>query len=400
MSDHAKQMTEDEAAEFAEQVFDVARRGDTALLTALLAKGLPVNLRNHKGDTLLMLAAYHGHVDAVKVLLEHKADPEIRNDNGQSPIAGAAFKGDLPVVKALAPLPDNLVTLLDGLQPQGAVRNLQLDYRPQALADQRLQFSANLDQVGISPFHGAPGASNVSGSISGDLGQGQLRLAADNFALELAPLFAKPWQYRRANALLQWRISPDDVTISSPLIQLDGEEGQLAGDLMIRLALDPQVEDYMDLRVGIRDGDARYTAKYLPGALSPPLREWLSTAIVSGKINQGYFQYQGSLAKDAAPTASTLSLFFQVQDAELAYQPGWPALRGGDAQVFVDDQGVRVQLAKGQVLDVELEDEDGRLVYEVKLLQAGGRLVKLELDAASGELLKRRVRDRDRRLSP
>lgn len=280
---------------------------------------------------------------------EHQPQWKVRADRLQlTPL--------VPVVKALAPLPDNLVTLLDGLQPQGAVRNLQLDYRPKALADQRLQFSANLDQVAISPFHGAPGASNVSGSISGDLGQGQLRLAADNFALELAPLFGKPWQYRRANALLQWRISPQDVTISSPLIQLDAEEGQLAGDLMIRLALDPQVEDYMDLRVGIRDGDARYTAKYLPGALSPALREWLSTAIVSGKINQGYFQYQGSLAKDAAPTASTLSLFFQVQDVELAYQPGWPALRGGDAQVFVDDQGVRVQLAKGKVLDSEVRN--------------------------------------------
>ena len=58
-------------------------------------KGLPPNLRNHKGDTLLMLAAYHGHVETVKVLLENQADPEIRNDNGQSPIAGAAFKGDL-----------------------------------------------------------------------------------------------------------------------------------------------------------------------------------------------------------------------------------------------------------------------------------------------------------------
>ena len=32
----------------------------------------------------------------------------------------------------------------------------------------------------------------------------------------------------------------------------------------------------------------------------------------------------------------------------------------------------------GQVLDVELEDEDGRLVYEVKLLQSDGQLVKLE----------------------
>ena len=72
-------MTEDEAAEFAEQVFDVARRGDAAMLAALLAKGLPVNLRNHNGDTLLMLSAYHGHAEAVKVLLEFKADPQIAN---------------------------------------------------------------------------------------------------------------------------------------------------------------------------------------------------------------------------------------------------------------------------------------------------------------------------------
>ena len=258
----------------------------------------------------------------------------------------------VPLVKALAPLPDDMVSILDGLQPQGAVRNLQLDYRPKALADQRLQFSANLDQVSVSPFHGAPGASNVSGSVSGDLGQGELRLAADNFGLELAPLFSKSWQYRSANAQLLWRVGADDVTISSPLIELDGDEGQLAGDLMIRLGFDPRVEDYMDLRVGIRNGDARYTTKYLPDtAISPALHEWLTTAIRGGKVSQGYFQYQGSLAEHAAPSASTLSLFFQVQDAELDYQPGWPSLHNANADVFIDDQGVRVQLADGQVLD-------------------------------------------------
>ncbi|KPY59980.1 Ankyrin domain protein, partial [Pseudomonas syringae pv. spinaceae] len=97
----SKTMTEDEAAEFAEQVFDVARQGNAVMLERLLEKGLPADLRNHKGDTLLMLASYHGHQDAVRVLLNHKADPEIRNDNGQSPIAGAAFKGDMAVVKLL-----------------------------------------------------------------------------------------------------------------------------------------------------------------------------------------------------------------------------------------------------------------------------------------------------------
>lgn len=46
----------------------------------------------------------------------------------------------------------------------------------------------------------------------------------------------------------------------------------------------------------------------------------------------------------------------------------------------------------GQVLEVKLDEEDGRWVYEIKLLQAGGQRIKLELDARSGDVLRRRSR--------
>ena len=50
----------------------------------------------------------------------------------------------------------------------------------------------------------------------------------------------------------------------------------------------------------------------------------------------------------------------------------------------------------GQVVEVELEQDDdsGRWVYEIKLLQAGGRLVKLKVDAATGQVLRRKDRSR------
>jgi uncharacterized membrane protein YkoI len=41
----------------------------------------------------------------------------------------------------------------------------------------------------------------------------------------------------------------------------------------------------------------------------------------------------------------------------------------------------------GQVLEVELEREDGRLVYEVEMLGPRGQRVEFEFDAASGELI-------------
>jgi ankyrin repeat protein len=46
-----------------------------------------------------MLASYHGHAPLVRLLLQHGADPNTLNDRGQSPLAGAVFKGEKEVVE-------------------------------------------------------------------------------------------------------------------------------------------------------------------------------------------------------------------------------------------------------------------------------------------------------------
>ena len=40
-------------------------------------------------------------MDTVRVLLDHGGDPELPNDRGQMPLAAAAFKGDMGVVRLL-----------------------------------------------------------------------------------------------------------------------------------------------------------------------------------------------------------------------------------------------------------------------------------------------------------
>src|SRR5690606_28885688 len=91
-------------------------------------------------------------------------------------------------------------------------------------------------------------------------------------------------------------------------------------------------------------------------AMSPALSDWLVSAIRGGTVEQGYFQYQGAIGKDAPPTARSLSLYFGVRDAELAFQPGWPALREGRGEVLIEDSGVRVRLAEGRMLDSRVHD--------------------------------------------
>ncbi|MFD7625624.1 ankyrin repeat domain-containing protein [Streptomyces sp. NPDC059851] len=87
--------------ELASKVFDLARQGETAVLAAYVDAGVPANLTNDRGDTLVMLAAYHGHADAVTALLQRGAEPDRANDRGQTPLAGAVFKGEEAVIRAL-----------------------------------------------------------------------------------------------------------------------------------------------------------------------------------------------------------------------------------------------------------------------------------------------------------
>jgi ankyrin repeat protein len=86
---------------FAHRMFDLARSGAAEELAGHLAAGLPANLTNDKGDTLLILAAYHGHPATVAALLEHGADPARVNDRGQTALAAAVFQQSAETVTLL-----------------------------------------------------------------------------------------------------------------------------------------------------------------------------------------------------------------------------------------------------------------------------------------------------------
>ncbi|SHL13650.1 YhdP family protein [Phytopseudomonas punonensis] len=263
----------------------------------------------------------------------------------------------VPLVEGLAPLPDTALDLLQTLKPHGGLRNLNASFQPEVDGPERLQFSANLERVGFSAWHASPAVENGSGSITGDLGGGELKVDSEDFSLHLTTLFPKAWVYQQAKGRLTWTLDDEGFTLRAPYLQVVGEEGKVAGDFLIRMLKDPEREDYMDLRVGMRDGDARFTEKYLPSpVLSPALDEWLKTAIHSGKVNEGYFQYQGSINRNPDPAVRSISLFFDVEDAELAFQPGWPVLRDARGQVLIEDSGVRVRVSEGNILDSRVRE--------------------------------------------
>jgi ankyrin repeat protein len=86
---------------FVQSAFDRARNGDVLALDEVLDAGVPVNLTNAAGDSLLILAAYHVRSDVVRSLITRGADHTRVNDRGQTALAAAVFRQSNDIVEAL-----------------------------------------------------------------------------------------------------------------------------------------------------------------------------------------------------------------------------------------------------------------------------------------------------------
>lgn len=100
MSEEAASPLPDDVQELVTRLFTMAREGDLTL-TEYVRQGVDVNLKNQDGNTFLMLAAYSGHPELVRVLIEVGADVDALNERGQAPLAGAIFKKEDAVVDML-----------------------------------------------------------------------------------------------------------------------------------------------------------------------------------------------------------------------------------------------------------------------------------------------------------
>src|SRR6201999_3795817 len=90
-----------EVLDLASRLFDWARSGEAATLAAYVDAGVPVNLTNTNGDTLVMLASYYGHESTVAALIARGADVDRHNNRGQTPLTGAVFKNDTTIIELL-----------------------------------------------------------------------------------------------------------------------------------------------------------------------------------------------------------------------------------------------------------------------------------------------------------
>ncbi len=89
-------------------LFAAAAANHTECICVLLEAGADINVRNTKGSTPLMAAAFHGKLDALRQLLEAGADRHLRNKDNTNAEGFAKVRGLPEAVEMLSQNADEI----------------------------------------------------------------------------------------------------------------------------------------------------------------------------------------------------------------------------------------------------------------------------------------------------
>jgi uncharacterized protein len=106
----------------------VTKRRDLTWLNFLLGKGAKPDIRDRDGNTALLLATQIGFVEGADLLLKRRAQVDLGNNSGETPLIRAVQRRDLTLVR---------MYLTAGANPNKTDRSAGLSARDYAVRDNR-----------------------------------------------------------------------------------------------------------------------------------------------------------------------------------------------------------------------------------------------------------------------
>ena len=265
---------------------------------------------------------------------------------------------------------ENVTGAIAVMKPSGLLQNIVVNIpnRTSLTENQKISQSpfllkANLNNVALSPWKGAPGATGVSGYLELTSISGLVALDAKNMGLEFPSIYEQPLDFSSIVGHIAWAIEDNRVVVDSSPVYLTADHGPATALLdldipFVRAQDDPPT---MTLAVGLKDTAAEFRNKFIPSTLNRGFLDWMQVAIPAGFVTDGGFIYRGSLVKGDSQRR-TVQLFLNVDDTALAYHPDWPVLTDIEGLVELNDSTIDVTASSAKIYDLEVAETAVRAV--------------------------------------
>jgi len=254
-------------------------------------------------------------------------------------------------------LEDRLKETVNTLSLAGNLQqvSLNLSRNPTPGKTPRFILQANLDNVSVAPWKGAPGATGVNGYIELNPVNGFVELKTQDFSMEFPSVYRQPLAFKSAEGKVSWQITEDRVYVESEPLYLSADHGPATALLNLDLPTKAGslIPPEMTLTIGLIDTAASYRDKFIPYTLNQDFLDWMATSVPQGRVIDGGFIYHGSLRKGDV-SDRTVQLYLNVEDVTLNYHPDWPQLTGITGLVEVDDNNARVNTTEAKIYDMDV----------------------------------------------
>ncbi len=256
--------------------------------------------------------------------------------------------------------------VLKALHPEGSLKSVQvtLTTPEQGYFD----LKAQVQDLAIHSANSSPEFHQVNGYLQATASAGSFDLDSRNgYSMHFPMVYREPLTYDTAKGQLRWAVdkASDQLLISSSRLSLRGPDGDAEGYFGLNQPLHKTAtsEPLMTLLIGLKNSQAAYHKKYVPYAANENLQHWLDVSVKAGHLIEGAFVYHGSLLRQPL-TARSMQLYLNVDNAELQFEPHWPAITQGQARLLMDNAELEVNLDSGQLQGNQLSNTLVKLVRE------------------------------------
>ncbi|RZU44924.1 uncharacterized protein (TIGR02099 family) [Fluviicoccus keumensis] len=304
-----------------------------------LATGWEASISPHQG-------VINGQSFPIKTLIVQQLTDGYRVVGQALHMQGAA------ALAAVLPVPDEIRRISAELQPSGYLTAFSADMQHDNDHWNLRGFKADIRQLSWLATPHLPGAQGVNGWVSWQNGQGSAGIRMQDARLDLRQVFREPVHVNSLQGHFRFRQGADAWLVQSDTLSLSTPDA--SGEALLSVWIPRAAPDQarMQLLAGIHDGRVDSTWRYVPWpSAGDDTLAWLKSSLKGGRLKQGDFMYEGPLIDGPGREPSLMQMRFQLEDATLAYAPGWPEIRKLQAEVTINNRHLQVKAHQGQIYE-------------------------------------------------
>lgn len=236
-------------------------------------------------------------------------------------------------------LPDGIAEKIVISDISGKLDNIWFSLDPANAKN--LSLKTQLNHLTNKPISGVPGFNDLSALLVVGNQNLKLKSIGENLTLDFAGKFRAPLEIDEYSLEVNASLDNAGVHLSVPKFEASNSDISLEGRLL--LDFDQGDAPFMYLRASFDHGHAASKSKYLPVKLLPASAlGWLDDGIKDANVSDGNVLYHGrlkSIRTMDTDMSGELHIDFQVNQANLMFQPTWDAVRKANAMITFHNLG-------------------------------------------------------------